>query len=82
MKKPPWAVRKEVYAAVEGILLSVPFAGGILTAGLKLIVQTHEGKRQENMLTDVVLTREEYDSLETTDKNTRYNIVEKNETFD
>ena len=82
MNKPPWAVRKGVYAAFEGTLGSVPFAGGILTAGLKLILQTHEEKRLENVLTDVTLTQEEYDDLETKDNNTRYNIVEKNLKFD
>ena len=75
MNKPLWAVRKEVYAAIESILGSVPIAGGILTPVLKLIFQTHEEKRQENMLTDLVLTQEEYDALETKDNNTRYNIV-------
>ena len=76
---PRRTLSKWKYAAIEGILSSVPFAGGALTSVLKLVCRTEEEKRQEENPTIVTLTQAEYDALDPPDENTLYLIREKND---
>ena len=77
MGKPPWTVRKAVYVIIETVLGIIPFVGGPLTSSLKLVLRTDEEKRQEENLTTVTMSQEEYDALEQKDEKTLYLIVPK-----